>query len=52
MAFSLLLDLAEMIRILDLHFTNKINIGLEMTQFFTIERKRRFLIDTQVSLTL
>ncbi|HLP14812.1 MAG TPA: hypothetical protein VK470_01060 [Bacteroidota bacterium] len=51
-AFSVLLDLAELIRVLNLGFTNKVNIGLELTQLFSIERKRRFLIDTQVSLSL
>ena len=49
-AFTLQLDLAEMVRILNINFTNKVNIGLETTQFFSIGKKRRLLIDTQVSL--
>jgi hypothetical protein len=51
-AFSLQLDLAEMVRILNISFTNKVNIGLETTQLFSIGKKRRLLIDTQVSLVL
>jgi hypothetical protein len=51
-ALSLQLDLAEMVRILNIRFTNKVNIGLETTQFFSIGKKRRLLIDTQVSLVL
>jgi len=51
-ALSLQLDLAEMVRILNIRFTNKVNIGLEASQFFSIGKKRRLLIDTQVSLVL
>jgi hypothetical protein len=51
-AFSLQLDLAEMVRILNISFTNKVNIGLEATQLFSIGKKRRLLFDTQVSLVL
>lgn len=51
-AISMLLDLAEMIRILNIGFTNKVNIGLEVTHLLVIEKKGRFLLDTQVSVSL
>jgi len=41
-----------MVRILNIRYTNKVNIGLEASQFFSIGKKRRLLIDTQVSLVL
>jgi hypothetical protein len=51
-ALSALLDLAEMVRIINIGFTNKVNIGLEMTHLWSIDKKARFLLDTQVSLAL
>jgi hypothetical protein len=51
-ALSALLDLAEMVRIINIGFTNKVNIGLEITHLWSIDKKARFLLDTQVSLAL
>jgi hypothetical protein len=51
-AVSVLLDVAEMVRILNIGFTNKVNIGLEVTPFFSIRKKPRALLDTQVSIVL
>jgi hypothetical protein len=47
-ALSMFLDLAEMARIVNIGFTKKINIGLEVTPFLPIERKGRLLLVAQV----
>jgi hypothetical protein len=47
-ALSMFLDLAEMIRIVNIGFTKKINIGLELAPFFPIGKKGRSLLVAQV----
>jgi hypothetical protein len=47
-AVSTFLDLVELTRISDLGFFKRVNAGLELTQFFPIERKARLLINAQV----
>ena len=47
-AVSTFLDLVELTRIGDLGFFKRVNAGLELTQFFPIERKARLLINAQV----
>lgn len=51
-ALSLLIDMAEVVRIVNIGFTKKVNIGLEFTPLFSIGKKPRLLIDTQVSVSL
>lgn len=51
-AFSIFLDVAEMLRIIGIDFIKKITAGLEFVRFFPIERKSRFLIVAQVGLLL
>ena len=46
-ALSMFLDLAEMVRIVNIGFTNKINIGLELAPFFPLEKKGRLLLVAQ-----
>ncbi len=46
-ALSMFLDLAEMIRIVNISFTKKINIGLELAPFLPIEKKGRLLLVAQ-----
>jgi len=46
-ALSSFLDMAEMIRILNVGFTKKINFGLELDPFFPIKRKMRVLLVAQ-----
>jgi hypothetical protein len=46
-ALSLFLDLAEMVRIVNVGFIKKINIGLEADPFFPIGRKARMLFVAQ-----
>jgi len=46
-ALSMFLDLAEMIRIFNIDFTKKINIGLELAPFLPIEKKGRLLLVAQ-----
>jgi hypothetical protein len=46
-AASLFLDLAEMVRIVNVGFTKKINIGLEVDPFVPIEKKARILLVAQ-----
>jgi len=43
-ALSMSLDIAEMIRIVNIGFTKKINIGVEIAPFIPIERKIRLLL--------
>jgi hypothetical protein len=47
-ALSAFLDLVELTRIHDLGFVKKFNAGVELTQFFPIDRKARLLINVQV----
>jgi hypothetical protein len=51
-ALSILLDVAEMMRIIGIDFIKKITAGLEFVRFFPIERKSRFLIVAQIGLVL
>jgi hypothetical protein len=46
-ALSMFLDLAEMVRIVNIGFDKKINIGLEMDPFFSIEKKVRLILAAQ-----
>lgn len=46
-AWSMLLDLAEMVRIFNIGFTKKVNIGIEVDPFIPIERKARILLVAQ-----
>lgn len=46
-AWSTFLDLAEMVRIFNIGFTKKINIGLEVDGFIPIKRKIRLLLVAQ-----
>ncbi|MBN1397740.1 MAG: hypothetical protein JXA06_06895 [Bacteroidetes bacterium] len=46
-ALSMFLDLAEMVRIVNIDFTKKINIGLELAPFLPIEKKGRLLLVAQ-----
>jgi hypothetical protein len=50
-ALSMFLDLAEMVRIVNVGFTNKINIGLEVDAFLPIQRKGRFLLVAQAGIS-
>ncbi|MCX6120538.1 MAG: hypothetical protein NTX44_02835 [Ignavibacteriales bacterium] len=47
-ALSMFLDLAEMVRIVNIGFTKKINIGLELAPFLPIQKKGRLLLVAQV----
>ncbi len=47
-AVSTFLDLVELTRIRSLGFIRKVNAGLELTQFFPIQRKARLLINAQI----
>jgi hypothetical protein len=51
-ALSTFLDLVELTRVRDLGFLRKVNAGLELTQFFPIERRARFLVNAQVGFSL
>ncbi len=46
-AWSMFLDLAEMVRIVNIGFTKKVNIGLEVAPFLSIQRKARVLFVAQ-----
>ena len=46
-ALSMFLDLAEIIRIVNISFTNKVNIGLDLTPFIPIKKKGRVLLVAQ-----
>jgi len=46
-ALSMFLDLAEMVRIVNIGFTKKINIGLELDPFLPIKKKGRLLFVAQ-----
>jgi hypothetical protein len=50
-ALSMFLDLAEMVRIVNIGFTKKINIGLEVDPFLPIGRKGRLLFVAQAGFT-
>jgi hypothetical protein len=51
-ALSLFLDLVELTRVFNIAFVRKINLGLELTPFFSIGRKPRVLFDAQVSFAI
>jgi hypothetical protein len=46
-ALSMFLDMAEMVRIVNIGFTKKINFGLELAPFFPIHKKARVLLVAQ-----
>ncbi len=50
-ALSMFLDLAEMVRILNVGFTQKVNIGLEVDPFLPIGRKGRLLFVAQAGVS-
>ena len=50
-AFSMFLDMAEMVRIVNIGFTKKINFGLEVDPFWPIGRKVRLLFVAQAGFT-
>jgi hypothetical protein len=50
-ALSMFLDLAEMIRIVNVGFIKKVNIGLEADPFFPIGRKARMLFVAQAGVS-
>jgi len=51
-AVSALLDLVELTRVRDVGFIKKLNAGLELTQFFPLEKRARILINAQIGLSL
>ena len=51
-ALSTLLDLVALTTIREIGFIKKFNAGLELTQFFPIDRKARLLINAQVGFSL
>jgi hypothetical protein len=51
-AVSTFLDLVDLTRIHELGFIKKVNAGLELTRFFPLEKKSRFLINAQVGFAL
>jgi hypothetical protein len=46
-ALSMFLDLAEMVRIANIDFDKKINIGLEMDPFFSLGKEARLILAAQ-----
>ena len=50
-ALSMFLDLAEMVRIVNVGFLKKVNIGLEVDPFFPIGRKARMLFVAQAGVS-
>ncbi len=50
-ALSMLLDLAEMVRMVNDGFSKKINIGLELAPFLPIENKGRLLLVAQAGIS-
>jgi hypothetical protein len=46
-AWSMFLDLAELVRVFNIGFTKKVNIGIEIDPFIPIERKARILFVAQ-----
>jgi hypothetical protein len=48
-ALSAFLDMAEMLRIFNVSFTKKVNIGLELAPFLPIGKKGRFLLVAQAA---
>jgi len=51
-ALSVLLDVVEMTRILEIGLIKKITAGLELAPFFPIKKKARLLINAQVGISL
>jgi hypothetical protein len=46
-ALSMFLDLAEVVRIVNIGFTRKVNIGVELDPFFPVQKKIRLLFVAQ-----
>ena len=51
-ALSVFLDLVELMRSVEIEFTKKINVGIELSPFFSIGRKPRLLFDAQLSFSI
>ncbi|MGB2867641.1 MAG: hypothetical protein WBD36_04275 [Bacteroidota bacterium] len=51
-ALSVFLDLVELMKALEIEFIKRVNLGLEVTPFFTIGRRSRLLFDAQVSFAI
>jgi hypothetical protein len=51
-ATSVFLDIFELLRRLDLDMGIKVNAGLELTPFFSIQKKPRILLDAHAGLAL
>ena len=50
-ALSMFLDMVEIMRMVDIDVGKKLNVGLELTPFFPLERRSRLLFNAQVSFT-
>jgi hypothetical protein len=50
-ALSMFVDMAEMVRIVNVGFAKKVNIGLELDPFFPIGKKGRLLLVAQVGVS-
>ncbi len=50
-ALSMFLDLAEMVRIVNVGFTQKVNFGLELAPFLPIRKKGRLLLVAQAGVS-
>ena len=50
-ALSTFLDVVELTRMRDLGFVKNVNAGVELTQFFPVNRKARLLINAQVGIS-
>jgi hypothetical protein len=51
-ALSMFLDIAEMIRVININLNKKVNIGFEIAPFLPIERKGRVLLVSEFGFTL
>ncbi len=51
-ASSVLLDVIELMRRLDMGVGTRVNAGLELTPFFPVKKKSRLLFDAHVGLAL
>jgi hypothetical protein len=50
-ALSMFLDMVEIMRMVKVDLGKKLNVGLELTPFFPLERRSRLLFNAQVSFT-
>jgi len=51
-AFSVFLDIVDLVRYARINLGRKVNAGLELTPFFPIEKKARLLLNAKVGLSL